>query len=86
MGDNHNLLGRINQVYISYDTTAEKKFRIDRYVKGSSVKDLLQIMHYNTKDLHQKLCEKVAQEYHDSSHLQEYLDFCSTYLEDSTYI
>lgn len=86
MGDNHNLLGRINQVYISYDETAEKKFRIDRYVKGSSVKDLLKIMHYDTKSLQQKLCEKITQKYHDSSHLQDYLDFCSTYLEDSTYI
>ncbi|BBM88092.1 biosynthetic arginine decarboxylase [Candidatus Uabimicrobium amorphum] len=86
MGDNHNLLGRINQVYISHDETAEKNFRIDRYVKGSSVKDLLKVMHYDTKSLRQKLCEKISQKYRDSSHLQDYLNFCSTYLEDSTYI
>lgn len=90
MGDMHNLFGRVNEVHIFYDEESPKNYYIEEVINGSSSKDVLSQMQYNTEHLaymvKKNIDKKVSQKTISPREGVDLIDFYEECLYGYTYL
>ena len=67
MGDNHNLFGRLNEVHVYKDDSAENGFYIEEFIPGSSKSMVLYTMQYHDRVMSEKVLAQLDQQVRDKS-------------------
>jgi arginine decarboxylase len=61
MGDNHNLFGRLNEVHVYSDPSAEGHFYIEETIQGPSKSEVLSTMQYHVSVMSDKVMGQLSQ-------------------------
>jgi arginine decarboxylase len=61
MGDSHNLFGRVSEAHVYADPEEPNGYYIEKIIRGTTVKDMLEQVQYFSHDLHRRMNESIRQ-------------------------
>jgi arginine decarboxylase len=89
MGDTHNLFGRVTEAHIYADDEEPEGFYVEKIIRGTKVKDMLELVQYFPNDLYNRMSRHIRSKVQagklKSSEGYELLERYAETFNDSTY-
>ena len=83
LGDMHNLFGDTDSLHVSIN---EQGYRLDQFIKGDTVENLLRYVHFEPGEVLQHYQQKVAQAELSEQHKTQFLAELKAGLQGYTYL